>query len=286
MPKIIKRDGHTHTHYCLHASGEHAEEYVRRAIEKGFTMYSFTEHLPFPDSFWSFFPYSEGTKRQLGLRDNDLDGYFREMYALKKKYRDRIELKVGLEIDFLPTETAYLRRMLKEYGKFLEDGLLSVHIIEGCGGFRCVDVSPADFEEGVIKHYGSYEEAQKAYFQTVKEALRTDLGPYKPKRIGHFTLCNKFQCYFGQEGKMSEATRNLVVDLLKEMKEQGYSLDVNVAGLFKEYCREIYLSPWIVQAAKQLGIPLVYGSDAHASSQVGRAYEEYEQIVGEKIGES
>ncbi len=281
MPKKIKRDGHTHTHYCLHASGELAEEYVRKAIEQGFTMYSFTEHLPFPASFWPSFPYAEETIQQLGMLNDDLDGYFREMYALKKKYREQIDLKVGLEIDFLPSETAYLRMMLKEYGAYLEDALLSVHIVEGCGGYRCVDVDPSDFKEGLLDYYGSYEKVQIAYFQGVKEALATDLGKYKPKRIGHLTLCHKFQHYFQQEGVMSEKTKAVLLELLYYVKEHGYSLDVNVAGLFKNYCREIYPSLRIVQVAKSLNIPLVYGSDAHAADQVGRAYDAYLQAVGD-----
>lgn len=281
MTRISKRDGHTHTHYCLHASGEHAEEYVRKAIELGFTTYSFTEHLPFPDSFWADFPYPEETVRHLGLRDDDLDGYFREMYALKKKYHDQIELKVGLEIDYLPSETDYLRMMLTEYGPYLEDALLSVHIIKGTGGFRCVDVGPADLTEGLINYYGSYEKMQTAYFQTVQEALTADLGKYKPKRIGHINLCHKFQYYFQQEGVISEETKAVALSVLNYMHEHGYSLDVNVAGLFKKYCREIYLSPWMVQVAQQLKIPLVYGSDSHAVDEVGRGYDQYRQLVGE-----
>ena len=277
----LKRDGHTHTHYCLHASGELAEEYVRKAIEKGFTMYSFTEHLPLPESFLASFPYTEETKNELALLDDDLDGYFREMLALKKKYKDRIQLLIGLEIDYLPTETAYLRMMLKEYGSFLEDGLLSVHILEGTAGFRCVDLDPADFEEGLIGYYGSYEKTQLAYYRAVKEALMADLGLYKPKRISHLTLCHKFQHYFHQAGKTGEKVRAAVMDLLLYMKEHGYSLDVNMAGLFKEYCREPYPAPWILQAAKQLKIPLVYGSDAHAVEQVGRAYDDYLRLIRE-----
>jgi histidinol-phosphatase (PHP family) len=278
FPKI-KRDGHTHTHYCLHASGEHAEEYVQKAIEEGFTVYSFTEHLPFSESFMQKFPYPEEVKKGLGFLNDDLDGYFREMLALKKKYKDKIQLLVGLEIDYLPGEHDFLRFMLKEYGPFLEDGLLSVHIIEGHKGSRCVDMTPADFTEGLLDYYSTYEKVQLAYYQTIKEALLVDLGPYKPKRISHFTLCHKFQHYFEQAGKVSNNIKKTVVDLLAYMKEHGYSLDVNMAGLFKEYCREPYPTPWIIQGARQLKIPLVYGSDAHAVEDVGRAYDYYLQLM-------
>lgn len=279
MAPTVKRDGHTHTHYCLHASGEHAEEYVLKAIQEGFTVYSFTEHLPFSDSFLKKFPYDEQIKGELGLRNDDLDGYFREMLALKEKYRDQIQLLVGLEIDYLPGEEAYLRSMLKEYGKFLDDGLISVHIIAGQGGWRCLDVSPADFTEGLLEHYGTYEQVQLAYYQAIKEAVTVDLGPYKPQRIGHLTLCYKYQHYFGQAGQVSAKVHATVVDLLTTIKRQGYSLDCDMAGLFKKYCQEPYPAPWIIKMAQELKIPLVYGSDAHAVQDVGRAYDHFLQVT-------
>jgi histidinol-phosphatase (PHP family) len=275
----MKRDGHTHTYYCLHASGEATEEYVKRAIQEGFDVYSFTEHLPFPENFFKHFPYSPDKVGELGLRGDDLDAYIRDMQGLKEKYKDKIQLKVGLEIDYLPGEDVYLRHMLKEYGHFLDDSILSVHIIEGTGGFRCMDNDPEDFEDGMINFFSSYEKAQIAYYNVIKEALASDLGEFKPKRIGHLTLCNKFQHYFKQAEIISDKVKEKVMDVLYYMKEHNYSLDANMAGLFKEYCREPYPSPWIYRAAQQLHIPLIYGSDAHAVDQVGRGYDVYLKLI-------
>lgn len=276
----IKRDGHTHTHYCLHGSGEQAEEFVLKAIAEGFQVYSFTEHLPFPEKYMAEFPYPDEVKAALGFLNNDLDGYFREMLALKKKYQDQIELLVGLEIDYLPSEHVYLREMLREYGPFLQDGLLSVHIMQGQNGWRCLDLSPADFQEGLLTYYGSYEKVQLAYYALVKEAVLADLGPHKPRRIAHLTLCNKFQHYFGQAGRVSKKIKEAVGDLLNCLKERGYSLDFNVSGLYREYCREVYPSPWIIKRAQDLKIPLIYGSDAHSVKNVGRDYGFYQQMMG------
>jgi len=277
----VKRDGHTHTQYCLHGSGEETEAFVIRAIEKGFEMYSFTEHLPLPETFLKEFPYSSEIKRQLELRDNNLDNYIREMHDLKKKYKERIQLMVGFEMDYLPSEEAYLKCILKEYGKYLDDSLLSVHIIEGQGGFRCIDMNPEDFKEGLINCYSSYEGVQLAYYKTVKQALMADLGQYKPKRLGHFTLCNKFQHYFNQAGQTTEKIQKTVREILLYMKETGWSIDTNMAGLFKEYCKEAYPSPWIIMEARRLKIPLVYGSDSHAVDHVGRGYDEYLSFLNE-----
>lgn len=274
----MKRDGHTHTHFCRHASGEETDAFILKAIEQDFTMYSLTEHLPLPEKFLQEIPYPLEWKDSLRILDNDFDAYIREMEKLKKKYRDRIQILIGAEIDFLPDHLEYTRTMLKEYGAYLEDSLLSVHLIKGEQGWRAVDHTPQDLEEGLIRYHGSYERVQLEYYRTIKDALATDLGPYKPKRISHLTLTNKFQCCFNPEKLLSEEVRKEVFDILEYMRKNGYSLDVNTAGLYKENCKEIYPSPWVIAMALKLDIPLIYGSDSHAVADVGRAYAEYEYL--------
>jgi len=275
----MKRDGHTHSSFCLHGSGEDTELFILKAIEEGFTTYSITEHFPLPPKLLQSMPYSRAFKDSRELRENDLDGYFREMERLKKKYRDRLEILCGVELDYLAGYEDYTRDLLKEYGPYLEDGLLSVHLIPGNGGLRCVDHEPADFQEGLIDYYGSYHKAQQAYYRTVLEAAQADLGPYKPKRIGHLCLCNKFQLALNPTGEESEETSKLVQELLIYLGQNGFSLDVNVAGLFRKHCGQIYLLPWMVRMAKELRIPLIYGSDSHSVADIGRAYDEYEKLL-------
>lgn len=274
----MKRDGHTHTHFCRHASGEETEAFILKAIEQGFTMYSLTEHLPLSEKFLEGIPYSQEWKDSLRILDNDFDAYIRAMEKLRKKYKDRIQLLIGAEVDYLPEHIDYTNMMLKEYGPYLEDSLLSVHLLKGNKGWRAVDHSPEDFEEGLIRYYGSYDKVQAEYYRAVKESLLADLGPYKPKRIGHLTLTNKFQCCFNPDKCLSTDVKPLILDILDCVKKNGYSLDVNTAGLYKENCREIYPSPWIIANALKRDIPLIYGSDSHAVADVGRAYAEYEVL--------
>ena len=271
----MKRDGHTHTHFCLHGSGEPTEEYITRAIELGFQIYSVTEHLPYSEQFLQSIPYPAKIKDSLKIKGGDFGLYIKEMHKLKNKFKDKIRLLVGSEVDYLPGETSHTRMMLQEYGPYLEDSLLSVHFIKGHQGWRAVDQDPRDYEDGLLTCYSGYEEIQLEYYRMVKEALMADLGPYKPKRIAHLTLCNKFQCCFNPDNRTGERVKKAVLDLLAYMRRHGYSLDVNAAGLYKEYCREIYPSPWIIKMAVEMGIPLVYGSDAHSVKDVGRGYEVY-----------
>lgn len=277
----MKRDGHTHSSFCLHGSGEETELFILQAIQEGFTAYSVTEHLPLPSQLLQKLPYSKEFKDSLELSNNDLDGYIKEIEKLKIKYRDRIEIFCGAELDYLPGYESYSRLLLKEYGPYLEDGLLSVHIIPGRGGLRCVDYDPEDFIAGLIDYYGGYHEAQQAYYRTVLEGVRADLGKYKPKRIAHLCLCNKFQQVLNPQGEEDENTVLAARELLLYMGQAGYSLDVNVAGLFRKHCGQIYVLPWMIRLAKKLGIPLVYGSDAHRVSEVGRAYSQYQNLLAE-----
>lgn len=275
----MKRDGHTHSHFCQHASGEETEEFILRAIEQGFEVYSVTEHLPFPENYLEALPLEREFLDSLKIKDNDFDAYIREIERLKKKYRDKVHILIGAEIDFLPGHLDFSRDYLKEYGPYLEDALLSVHMIYGTGGPRCIDHNPADFTEGLLDYYSTYENVQLEYYRMVQEALAADMGPCKPKRIGHLTLCNKFQHYFNQAGIVGEPVKKAILNVLGQIKEKGYELDVNAAGLFKEFCREIYPSPWIIKTAGEMKIPLVYGSDAHAVEHIGRGYDIYKALV-------
>jgi hypothetical protein len=51
-------------------------------------------------------------------------------------------------------------------------------------------------------------------------------------------------------------------------QKTGCAIELNTAGLRKD-CREIYPSREILQLAFQTGVPITFGSDAHAPEEVG-----------------
>jgi len=65
--------------------GEHAEEYVQKAIEKGFTVYSLLSICPFRQNLWS--SSLSGRSKEGWFLNDDLDGYFRDMLALKENIK-------------------------------------------------------------------------------------------------------------------------------------------------------------------------------------------------------
>ncbi len=74
-----------------------------------------------------------------------------------------------------------------------------MHFLEGNGGFRSIDYSPQDYDHGIVQYYGSFQAAQEAYFSNLIQLIDADLGAYKPKRIGHLTLCQNIESNLNTE---------------------------------------------------------------------------------------
>ncbi len=93
---------HTHTKRCMHASGTE-EEYVRKAIQQGVNHLGFSDHAPFPDFVYGF-----------RMKMQELGEYITELERLREKYRDILEISIGLEIEYLPWYESYYHSLFKE----------------------------------------------------------------------------------------------------------------------------------------------------------------------------
>ena len=267
-----RRDGHTHTEFCPHGSKEPTEQFIQRAIELGFHTYSLTEHPPLPKGFEDPTP-----DKSCSMKPEDLGPYLEMARRLKLKYVSQIDVRVGLEVDYIPEFELETRHLLSQVGSELDDALLSVHFLRGDGAWRCVDYSPEDFEKGLVSVYGSVEAVHKAYWAMVKQAVLADLGPYKPTRISHLSLCHKFQ--LKHPLKNPRQFQLEILDTLDLIRSKSLELDLNAAGLFKPDCQEIYPAPWIIAEALKREIRLIYGSDTHSVKGVGQGFDEAQRIV-------
>ncbi|TDL35463.1 histidinol-phosphatase HisJ [Jeotgalibacillus sp. S-D1] len=258
------RDGHIHSPYCPHGSKDSFTRYIERAIELGYDEISFMEHAPLPKSFTDPTPDKDS-----GMKMDHLEQYFYDLSDLKKAYKKDLAIQTGLEVDFIKgfeTETA---SFLTEYGKELDDSILSVHFLLKDGIYDCMDFSHQVFKR-MITRYGSSDSIHEAYYQTVLDSIMADLGSFKPKRIGHITLARKFQLKY----PFAKSHSHLIDAILKAVQETGSELDYNGAGAVKPYCREVYPSEDIVAKAVHMGIPLVYGSDAHQADDLNQGREQ------------
>lgn len=258
----MKRDGHIHTPFCPHGTKDSFSEYAEAAIALGFKEISFTEHAPLPEGFIDTTPTKDSA-----MSISELDRYFTEVEKAKDKYRDKLVIHTGLEIDYIEGYEEKITALLKEIGSRLDDAILSVHFLKNGDQFECLDYSP-DFFEKMIHQYGSIEKLYNKYYETLLKSIYADLGPFKPKRIGHITLIHKFQKKFPK----SHDDKANILEILQAIKKQGYEIDYNGAGMSKPLCKEPYPPDWVVMEAKHMQIPLIYGSDAHQVKELGQGY--------------
>lgn len=255
------KDGHVHTSFCPHGTKDTLEEYIEKALQLGFKAITFAEHAPLPEGFIDPTPLKDSA-----MKLEDLDDYFKAIENAKQQYKGRITIHTGLEVDFIEGYEEQTAAFLNEYGPHLDDAILSVHFLKNRDGvYDCLDYSPETFGD-MVKHYGSVENVHRHYYQTVLKSIQFDLGVYKPKRMGHITLANKFRLRFPIENHFSEE----MTQILERVSENGYELDYNGAGTAKPLCREPYPPDWVIKQAITLGIPLVYGSDAHQAKDLGQ----------------
>lgn len=99
----MKHIFHVHTYRCGHASDDCDEDYITAAADMGAEKITFTDHAPFPGNCF---------KNRMGIEQ--LDEYLVSLSRLKEKYAGKIEVEIGLEIEFLPGMLPYYETLRKK----------------------------------------------------------------------------------------------------------------------------------------------------------------------------
>ncbi len=271
---MIKKDGHTHTRFSHHGSNESLDDYIERAISLGFTEYVVTEHAPLPTAFLNHFTGPSEARHGSAMLRTELPVYQKEVKRVQLKYVNQIDIKSGFELDYLENYESELRQFIITQADWLDELVISVHFLPNHDKL----VAPIDFDpETLVKYFPEIERTPQVlfenYFNTIQKSVRfaATLPNDFVIRIGHMTLIRKYQKYFNLP-KFDDNNQLLIDDLLRQIKDNHFQLDFNTAGLSKPYNGETYPTADIVKKARNLGIELVYGSDAHETGVVGQFY--------------
>jgi len=237
MRKSYKIDLHNHTTRCNHAEGT-IDQYIAEAIKQGIDIYGFSEHASMDFD----------TKYRLGFEE--MKAYENDILAAREQYRDQIDIRLGYEVDWLPGHID--TRVLNAKVDYL---IGSVHFInkwsfdnpEFIGGWKERDI----------------DEIWQAYFEAMRDMVQSGFFDI----VGHLDLIKVFKYLPRQEIPI------LAQETLIAIKHAGMVLEINAAGLRKPIA-ELYPSQQLLERAYALDIPITFGSDAHAPSQVGQGLEE------------
>lgn len=241
-------DTHTHTSRCGHAGGRD-EEYVERAIARGLGAIAVTDHVPF---YW--LPATEHDPT-LAMAADELPRYVEAVLALKEKYRDRIEVLLGLEADYVAGHEETLARWLAGYP--FDVVLGSVHWLDGWwvdapSSLPRYRLGPAE----VDRVWAEYAEALVA-------AAASGLFDV----LSHLDLPKKFGF---RPGRPFAGAQSAVV---AAVAASGCAVELSSAGRRKAV-GEDYPSGELLAALAAAGVPFVLSSDAHAPAEVGWGFGE------------
>ena len=257
MISMIKRDGHIHTPFCPHGTKDALEAYVLKAIRLGREEITFTEHFPLPPGVTK-----KSFARECSLSHEEVPLYLEAVAEIKKKFAGEIKIYKGFEVDYVEGFEEESTRRLNQYGKEIEDAILSVHFVKYEGKCYAIDYLP-DFKM-LLNKMGHLEDLYNLYYETILKSIEADLGPFKPKRIGHPSLIR----IFNQKYPICYEDKGLFSKIVSKMLEEGYEADFNVAGLRKTDCKETYPSGKLLELMKEYNIKFVGGSDSHEVAQM------------------
>lgn len=253
-------DGHVHSPYCPHGTGEAMEAYVKEAERRGISVLVFTEHAPLPGGFTDPVP-----EKDSAMRPEDVAAYLEEGERLRNKYAGRVDVRCGFEVDYIEGFEDETRRFLEEHREAAMHSILSVHFIKADGNWFCLDYSADSFVEKAKE--AGIEHLYETYGKTMEMVAGKPFGKVNPPVLGHINLIHKFRKRIQPE----EDPINWK-GILEKAAASGYVLDFNHAGLRKPDYREAYPEPWMVEEAKRIGMKLQTGSDAHSPKDVGSGF--------------
>lgn len=230
----MKTNFHTHTTRCHHASGSD-EEYVKAAIGAGYQVLGFADHSP-----WKFSTdYVSHMRMTAGAEFQD---YLKSIRGLRGKYRDQIDIRLGLECEYFPPYMDWLKKQIKK--EKLD------YIILGCH-FEYSEEKRYYFGHRVID-----AESMDRYVKSCLDGMNTGLYAY----LAHPDL---FMRAYPQWDKICEGA---AIRLCREMKKMGYALEYNLCGALenKRTGQECYPHRNFWQIAAAEGCDVIIGTDAHS----------------------
>jgi histidinol-phosphatase (PHP family) len=247
----IRTDYHIHTPLCGHAAGP-MEACVERGIELGLREIGFACHNPLP----------RGLASDVRMKEPELDYYVRRVTDLQFQYRGKIDVMLGLEMDYVAGLEDYLARQATAYPWDYLIG--SIHYLDPECELCCWSRRlPFDADEQYAR-----------YFALVEKLARSGLYDI----VSHFDVPRRSGTVPGARG--TEAMWRA----LDAIERTGLCLEINTSGYRHSDLPkpDAYPALPVIERAIALGISLVVNSDAHGPDQVGLMFPTVEDLLWRK----
>lgn len=237
-------DFHIHSTFCDGKS--RLEETVETAIEKGFDSIGFSGHGT--------------TEYDMRYCMKDMPSYIAEVNALKEKYKEKIQIYLGVEEDsYAPVDR----------NKF--DYIIgSSHYVIRNGVYYPVDSGKERFLKCLDAFGGDHLEFAESYYKAFCDYINSR----KPDIIGHFDLITKYEetdtDLFFRNVKYWKIAEKYVAESLKS----GCFYEVNTGAIARELRTSPYPHARLLKIIKDGGGKIVLSSDCHFAPNLAFRFDE------------
>lgn len=235
---------HTHTTFC---DGKNTpEEIVLFAIDRGYSSIGFSGH--------GYTPFD------LRYCMKDTEGYISAINSLKSKYKNKIQIYLGIEEDaFAPVKKEAFDYRIGSSHYFCVDE--KYYPIDSNVDYfkKCIEV----FDNDILK-------LSEAYYSTFLNYIRT----YKPDIIGHFDVITKFDesdlDMFLKNEKYIKISEKYMIEFLKS----DIIFEVNTGAIARGYRKNPYPNDNLLYLIKKNDGKLMLSSDSHSIETIDFYFEE------------
>jgi histidinol-phosphatase (PHP family) len=223
------------------------EQYVQAAVAKGIDAICFLDHLTFQEA-----------GRMNAMLPREVPMYVDAARRLARRYRERIAVRVGLEVDFSPR---HVDRCIDILNTFDFDVVgSSIHFIDG---------------EDVVSRRSAWSRGEldtEAVYAAYHSVLESMLDYDYFDMICHLDLPKKFN------RRPSLSASDSWGEILGKIGRKNLAVELNTSG-FDYAAAEAFPSPELLAQCARLQIPVVTGSDAHAPDAVGRHFDRARELL-------
>nr|MBC8360664.1 histidinol-phosphatase [Candidatus Desulfatibia profunda] len=216
------------------------ESYVRRAVAIGLKEICFLDHLTMQPS-----------ESNLSMAPGEIPLYFQALQLLKQRYKDAINVKIGLEIDYNPSCIDFYQEIIKRYPFDVIGGGLhfpgDLNIVSRSSAWKQGNADPDYIFDLYLEHLKKMLDHN--YFDVVCHLDIVKKFGWKPSR----SLDAKFD------------------QILSKIKTKHLTVEINTGG-YSHPVQEAYPSFDIIKKCHEHGICITLGSDAHKPANVGQHY--------------
>ncbi len=216
----------------MHAYGSD-EAYVLAAIDAGIEVLGFSDHSP-----WR---YDSNFVAHMRMHESEFDVYYQSIKKLQQKYKDQIDIKIGLECEYFKRYMPWLENLCRKYE--LDYIILGNHYFQS-DELRIYFGSACDDDYYLEK-----------YVDEAIEGLETGLYTY----LAHPDLFMRGRSRFDEFAKQQS------IRLLQACKRLNIPIEYNLEGarVMDEYQVDGYPFPQFWDLVKDIDNDVIIGYDAH-----------------------